>query len=221
MGELFADYGMRMVKSVSSPFPDCQMVFVIDGSHRLRLSQLPVGLWRGVILFMLTSSILTKASLEPLLNQARQHLERDDFLVPVLLLNVGAIAPVLTSLTVPPSIEERRAYVSQIGIRFRNLNQTILEAAVLMEAWFVMAKETPAATRVMPSKHPCRQEAIVLIGRNADNTRATQVIQPFTRASDKRLLWSKLPVTSYDQPTGTGTKPVGLLDDLFLANQKK
>jgi len=166
-------------------------------------------------------SILTKEMTEQLIKVARENLEKDGFLVPVLLLAVGVKAPLLLLLRdFPNTPEQKQAYFAKIGTQFRRLDQHIREAVSLTEGWMVLAQQAPAAMRIQPSQHPCRQEVLVLIGRDAANTRSTKVIQPFTRERTNKLTWSKPIMTVYNEPVQQENRVQGVLDDLFEANQR-
>ncbi len=66
----------------------------------------------------------------------------------------------------------------------------------------------------LPSQHPCRQETIGLVGRNADKTWTAFVFQQFTRNEHNAPVWSETKVMLSD--TGTdGVVADGLLDALF------
>jgi hypothetical protein len=170
---------------------------------------------------MNTASMLTKGIAESLLKVACENLERDGFLIPVLMLNInekGRLMHMLKAL--PNTPEQKQAYFAKIGAHYGYLGQLIREAVLLMESWMVQVQQAPAALRLRPSQHPCRQEVLMLIGRDAANSRSTQVIQPFTRDTTNKLVWSKPLMAIYDEPVKQGHSVQGLLDDLFLANQR-
>lgn len=170
---------------------------------------------------MNTASILTKEATARLLKIACENLARDGFLVPVLFLHLAAKAPLILELKeFPNTFLKKQAYFGTIGAHFGRLGQRIQEAVSLTEAWMVLAQQAPAAFRFPPSQHPSRQEILALIGRNAANTRSTQVIQPFARDASNQPLWSEPAIAAYNEPVGQGHRVQGLLDDLFLANQQ-
>lgn len=160
-------------------------------------------------------SILTQAVIEPLLKTARQNLVRDGFLIPLLLVDLAAVAPVIVPLDLPTTSEQKQRYFRQLGVQLGRGGHSLQAAVMLSESWFVNAQQAPAVSRFSPSRHPCRQEAIVIMGRNADNTRVTQVITPFVRAENKQLVWGTSPIAVYDEPVKAAGKPIGLLDYLF------
>lgn len=171
---------------------------------------------------MNTASLMTKEQTDPLLTAARENLKRDGFLVPVLLLKVGEKIPLLILPLAPPATpEQKQAYFARIGASYRRSGHLIQEAILIAESWLVQAHQAPAAFRFLPSQHPCRQEVLTLIGRNATNTRCIQVIQPFTRDTVNKPVWREATIALYNQPVGDGSHAQGLLDDLFLANQPR
>ncbi len=165
-------------------------------------------------------SILTQGVLEPLLRTARQNLARDGFLIPFLLVKFAATVPVIVPLDLPTTPEQKQRYFRQLGLQFGRGGQLMQAAVMLSESWFVNAQQAPAASRFLPSAHPCRQEAIMMVGRNADNTRATHVIAPFVRAGNHQPVWGAYPIAVYDEPVKAAGKSIGLLDYLFLANRR-
>ncbi len=170
---------------------------------------------------MNTVSILTIGRMGQLLLVAHQNREKDGFLVPVLLINVGAKAPLILELRdLPETPEQKQAYFAQIGTQFRRRGQHIREAIMLTEAWMVWAQEAPAALRFRPSQHPSRQEGLVLIGRNAANTHSAQLVEPFTRDAANQPVWGAPMLTFYDESVEKGHHTQGVLDDLFQANQQ-
>jgi len=101
-----------------------------------------------------------------------------------------------------------------LGKTIRSQKGAIKEAVLLCETWMVNAQEVPDATKYMPSQHPCRYEAIVLMGRNADKTRSVSVIQKFTRDEHNAPVWSE-PQVSIREAHTKGLVAKGLLDALF------
>jgi hypothetical protein len=166
-------------------------------------------------------SLLTKEMTERWLKAACENFERAGFLFPVLFLDVtekGRIIHMLTEL--PNTPEQKQAYFAKIGAQYWHQGQLIREAVLLMESWMVLVQESPGAFRMQPSQHPNRKEVLVLIGRDAANTRSTKVIQSFTREPTNKLTWSKPMITVYNEPVKQENRVQGLLDDLFEANQR-
>lgn len=166
------------------------------------------------------SSILTRPVLEPMLKAARENLMCDGYLMPILFVAVAAVAPVIVPLELPATAERKERYFRQLGAQFAASGQIIREAVMLSESWFVNAKQAPAASQVPPSRHPCRQEAIFLMGRNTDKSRNTYVIEPFTRDGNNQPVWEKRPFAVFNEPAEAARHVSGLLDYLFLANRR-
>jgi hypothetical protein len=164
-----------------------------------------------------TPSILAEAFGAPILTLARHNLEKDGKLAPVLFVKQPQRAPLLVGLTLPPEAEERQHYFLRLGHSLRQQGESVAEALLLMEGWFVSAQQGPLRFDRRPSQHPHRQEAIVLMGRNADHSRVTQVIQPFGRDAHGQPVWEERPLAVYNQPAGQGPQARGLLDYLFAA----
>lgn len=110
--------------------------------------------------------------------------------------------------------EFRIITISALGKEFRSQGIHIVEAVMLFEGWYLSAK-APDAHRTPPSQHPLRQEGLLIMGRNAANSRSTSVVQPFTRDDQNRPVWQELIVAEYNTPVTTSTRPIGLLDYLF------
>lgn len=170
---------------------------------------------------MHTPSILAKVFCEHIFTTARKNLEHDGFLAPVLFVNVGTSGPVIVPLKYSLSPQGKQRYFMELGIQFRILGQTILEAVMLMESWTVNAQTAPSVLRFPPSQHPSRQEAVVLLGRNATNTIVTFVMQVFTKGNNNHLVWGEMPMALYNKPAEMAARPSGLLDYLFVANQAR
>lgn len=160
-------------------------------------------------------SILEKKFVEVILQQARENLQKDGSLVPVLFLNLQDGQQALATLTqLPGTPEEKQLYFAEIGSTIRQGGQNIDEAVFLSESWYVdMQKGGNLA--LPPRQHPQRQEAIMLVGRNADRSRFTMVVQPFGRDRRNRPVFGKIELASYNQAADREAPPVGLLDYLF------
>lgn len=98
----------------------------------------------------------------------------------------------------------RRSQFSALGKQFPDTT----EAVFICETWFVRADTTVDAFKVMPSEHPCRQEAIILAGRNRSNTQCVGIVKPFFMI-EQEFFW-RPPVMSVTP----GTAPCPL-DHIF------
>jgi hypothetical protein len=123
----------------------------------------------------------------------------------------------LSTLGPGDTFEERQQAMRRLRQQVSAAGAVIREAVMLLETWYLDAKD--AGTRlktVAPSQHRARKEAIVIVGRDANQTRTTMVMQPFSRDADKRLVWGAPPVAYYNQPPGKDHHFTGLLDYLFF-----
>lgn len=169
----------------------------------------------------MTKSILQEGFIHSILETARPSLEKDGSLAPVLFVDTGAPEVGVGLLSLANTLEEREAEFLRIGAQFRARQETIHEAVFLSEGWVVRPQEAPGGLRLPPSQHPCRQEAIVIVGRNAKATCHTCVVQPFNRNAANQPVWRELSLATYNEPVEKGKRAVGLLDYLFEANQRR
>ena len=168
---------------------------------------------------MQKKSMLGKEYIERLLAIAKTNLKRDGRLAPVLFFKFTGGERTTCLPDLPEGSAERQACFADLGASLHRAGKTICEAVFLAEGWFVDVKKTGAALTVAPSQHPQRQEAIVIIGRDASGERLSSVIQPFTRRGEDRPVWEKLAMASYNTTPETGLRTAGLLDCLFAANR--
>jgi hypothetical protein len=159
------------------------------------------------------SNLLKEATLLDLLNKERSTLELNGAIQPMLYMELSIHKWIICPLEMPDNSVEKYRMFQTIGNDVREQDGAIKNAVLCCETWIVMAKEAPDATKYMPSQHPCRQEAIVLVGRNADKTRSALVIQTFTRDEHNAPVWSEPQVIISDSPQDLAAK--GLLDALF------
>ena len=164
---------------------------------------------------MQTKSILTHTFVKSALQTAKLFLEGNGDLAPLLFVDYASGKGDRIRMVMPDTYEQKRDAFTALGEHLRNTDGPISEALLIMEGWFVSGKDAPDVTAMRPSQHPKRQEAIVLVGRNAANSRQTSVVQPFTRNGDNRPEWDKHPIASYNQPVQPGYRAEGLLDYLF------
>lgn len=159
------------------------------------------------------SFLLEKATLLTLLGDGRRDIEGTGSLQPLLFMEISNGKGIICPLEMPNDSAVKYRMFQAIGKKVHAEEGTIKDAVLLTETWIVMAKEAPDATKYMPSQHPCRQEAIVLVGRNADKTRSAIVIQTFTRDEHNAPVWSEPQVIISDSPQDLAAE--GLLDALF------
>ena len=166
---------------------------------------------------MTTKTILGQRLGEAQLRAAKQHLEREGVLQPLLYVLIAGDTALEMPLTLPDTPEMKAKYFFGIGRQLDERGFQPREAVLVSESWFVAVQQAPAAIDFPPSKHPSRQEAIVLIGRSADNRRFTQVVQPFTRDKHNRPVWQAMPMAVYDETQTPDKGSAGLLDTFFEA----
>ena len=160
-------------------------------------------------------SILAQEFVETILAAAKENMKEYGSLVPALFLHLESGERVIFSLRLPGTPEEKQAYFTALGLSIRLAGQRIHEALFVSEAWYVEVREEGAAFDVAPSQHPERKEVISIAGRNAQRTRLTFLLQPFSRDSQNQPVFEPLILAQYNAPVDTGYQPVGLIDHLF------
>lgn len=161
-------------------------------------------------------SILAKESITAILQMARENLRRDGAVAPVLFLRLENSENGIVPLVLPATTEEKEAYFEGLGRACRQAGQNIQEALFVSETWFVMAeKEERLSLDVAPSRHPRRKEAITVVGRNAERTRFSFVVQPFYRDPQNHPIFGRPALEQYDISPAQGAQPIGVLDYLF------
>lgn len=186
-----------------------------QAKHTLRLPRISSFHRKGVILLMSMRSILVKPEIDKLMQIAKQCAEHGHPFQQVLILHVAGDQLLYMPLTLQGDAEAKASQLLILGRQLYERGLTPSEAVLLCESWFVNMQEAPAAMEFAPSEHPARQEAIVAIGRSADNRRYSQVLQPFTRDKDNRPVWQPIPMAMYDEERESGDGPTGILDFLF------
>jgi hypothetical protein len=184
-------------------------------STRLICPTLAVFRRKGVILTIPQTSLLAKPAIDMVLRSAKACLAQDGYLAPALFLRMEDGNTMIFPLMLPDDFEQKVNHFLILGRRLQEDHLAPTEAVFLSESWFVNVQDTSAATQFAPSKHPARQEAIVAIGRSADNRRFTQVVQPFTRDKGNHPVWLPIPLAQYNSERLPHEGPVGLLDYLF------
>lgn len=151
-------------------------------------------------------SLLSKESIEKVLNGARENLSQDGHVAPVLLVRFESGEERAVFLRHFPEVSGRKwAYLARLGVALRRTEGKFQEAVLVTESWFVQPKgEEQDLGQSAPSEHSDRREAIFVAGRDADKSRFSLVLQPFGR----RLADSDL-------------RMEGILDSLFAEPEKK
>ena len=158
--------------------------------------------------------LLEKKVLLNLLKDGRTSIEESGTLRPMLFIEMSNGAGIICPLMMPDESEEKYQMFYTLGKQIRSKLGSFQNAVTMLETWTVNAKEAPDATKYPPSQHPCRQEAIVLIGRNADKTCSAIVIQTFTKDEHNAPVWSE-PQVMISDIGEEGVVAKGLLDALF------
>ena len=158
--------------------------------------------------------ILEKEVLLDLLKDGRTSLEESGTLRPMLFIELSNGEGIISPLQMPDESDEKYRMFYEIGRQIRLKFGAIQNAVTMSETWTVYANEAPDATKYPPSQHPCRREAILLVGRNADKTRSACVIQTFTRDEHNAPVWSEPQVMISDSGK-EGTVTQGIIDALF------
>lgn len=171
---------------------------------------------RGEHLSAEEESILSQEFVEGILKQAKENLQNDGTLVPMLFLRFKEGEGGMMPLDLPDTHAERKMYFTAIGRSFLAEGKNLDEALFLSETWYVEAEKDERLTLdVAPSEHPRRREAITIVGRDAPRTRYTMVIQTFGRDRHHQPVFGPPTLADYNV-FGTPTSgPVGLLDHLF------
>lgn len=181
----------------------------------------------SIVAFLMTpfyrpTSILTQAHMTSLLAIAQANVEKGHHLLAMLFVQSRGVrgqAVGLPLADLPADAAQRALYFAALGAQLKREIGDIEAAIFLNEAWWTPVAAGQPIGNVTPSQHPDRCEAILLVGRNADNSHHSLLLQPFTRDRLQNPVWSKTRLESYGQPGQL--KAVGLLDLLFQANQGK
>jgi hypothetical protein len=161
-------------------------------------------------------TILGQEFVEDILKQAKQNLKEDGSVAPMLFMRLQNGDNGILPLALPATHEEREDYFTAIGLTFLSAGKMIHEALLLSETWYVQADQNQRLPLdVAPSQHPKRREAITIVGRDAERTRYTMVVQVFGRDRHQRPVFEPLAVAEYNTIGGLASGPVGLLDHLF------
>ncbi len=160
-------------------------------------------------------SILTKTFIEPLLKIAQQNLAEDGYLQVMLFLNLKGKGVKTYGLQMPNNNLGRQQVLNQLRQELSANGETIQEALILMDTWYIDGKDAQDGLHTLPSQHPERQEAIAIVGRDARNAKTSMVMQPYTRDEDGQLVWDASGTRIYGQSSKEVSAP-GLVDWLFV-----
>lgn len=147
---------------------------------------------------------------------ASENLRKDGFLQSVLFLRLQSGERGILPLELPNTHEEKEIYFARLGISIEGAGKAIDEALFLSESWYVSQDDAQGFPNLSPSQHPNRREAIIVVGRNALETRQAFVIQTFDRDAQNRPVLGEVEVEEYqDEESRIDKRAVGLLDYLF------
>jgi hypothetical protein len=163
----------------------------------------------------LSDSILAQGFIDQMMAIARQNLERDGRLTTVIFLRFEDRVIHVVNVDLPETADERYTAIRRLGRQLRCHGQ-LQEAVMLMDSWYVAGEDMAEGLPTLPSRHHDRQQAILAVGRNADNSRMSLVVQPYRTDEPKGWIWPKPVITYYDQPADDTNRAEGLLDDLFI-----
>ena len=158
-------------------------------------------------------SILDREFVETLLTIAQENLKSQGSLLPALFLDLESGERAMISPELPSTSEERKLMFSALGLSIHLSGQRIREALFVSEVWFVTDEDAPLEGP--PAEHPNRREAISIMGRDAGNTRATYLLQPFTRNQQNQPVFGKKEFEGYNAPTDKSPQRLDLVDALF------
>ena len=142
-------------------------------------------------------------------------------LQPRLYVHIAGDSTLEMPLCLPDAPEEKARYFFALGRQLHGRGLQPCEAVAVPESWIVNIQQAPAAMNFPTSQHPARQEAIVLIGRNTEGNRYSQVVQPLTRDKAKQPVWQPLMIANDHEPWASGHGAVGLLDYFIDAMSMK
>lgn len=164
-----------------------------------------------------SDSILSRDFIRAVLLGAGANLERDGFLQPVLFLRMQNGKRGIVALDLPEAHPEKEIYFAELGLFIARKSGLLDEAVFVSESWYVSPTGEDALAPLSPSRHPQRKEAIMVSGRNVQETREAFVIQTFGRDDQNRPVPGPIMVEEYhEQPDDEpGLHAVGLLDYLF------
>lgn len=160
------------------------------------------------------SVIFGKTALFDLLKDARKTLEENGTVKPMLFLELSNGAGFITALQMPGEQKLKYRMFQEIGETIQLCGVAIEDAILLTETWIVPLTEATDVDKDISSQHPCRQQAIALIARNAARTHVAIVIQTFSIDEHNAPVWSEPRVIISDSPK-TEMASLGPLDALF------
>lgn len=158
-------------------------------------------------------SLLTREYAQSILQIEKEFLVKGQSCVPkmLIMLHSGKMG-ILSIPEMGSDSSEKRLVFNMLGQKLRAEKGSIKEAILIAESWTVKAS-APGFSKFAPSKHPAREEAIVIVGRNEDKSCSLTIIQPFGRDKKEKPIWQE-PIISVSGEGGYSHE--GILDDFFI-----
>ncbi len=158
-----------------------------------------------------SDSILARQVIDSILHDAKRSLAEDRSLVPMLFLQTANGKRVMSPLPLRASHQQKVVYFTRLGIALEREGVTISEAVL------VSVKPYPTVlSDDISNPSPDRPEALVVVGRNAEKTRQSVVIQPFIRDLERVPLFGEMAVAQYNLTNNEShPRATGVLDYLF------
>lgn len=159
-------------------------------------------------------SILSRDTVETILQGARENLSAHGSLVATLFLKLNDGQRAIIPLSMPETSEDKQMYFSVLGLSVRETGRNVHEAILISESWYVAPTdgEYPDAP---PSEHPDRKEAITLAGRDSLGLQFVFAIQPFHRDEHDQPVFEELDLQHFGDDLDKNLYSTGLLDFLF------
>ena len=170
----------------------------------------------------MSQSILDDTAFQETLERAKENLKRNGAVAPVIILLTDKGERILVQIDLPGSAYERQKQLTNLGFLLAGKGIVVDEAVMIIETWIVSSKAEKDLLKVVPSQHPQRKEAIVLVGRNASKSRSGMLIQPFTRGIKGEPVWEKVEAfMPKGSPKTSDGNFQGLIDYMFVQDRIK
>lgn len=165
---------------------------------------------------MTNRSIMNKRNMNVLMHSAKRALTDDASIVSRVVILTAADLVCNAILKLSDFTENKARYWASAGRRLREYGHQPFEAVLICKSeWIKDVQDIPAATKVTLGWLPQDHEAIVAIGRSADNHRLSQVIQPYKWDKVNSLVWLPSPLATYNTARGIGDRFIPILDYLL------
>ncbi len=165
-------------------------------------------------------SILNADNIQNILKIAKENVERNGALQPVVFLHLTSGEHLVTPFDTSGTSQDKIIAMARIGFSLAKQGKAVAEAIMLAEGWFVSQMDGKLDLTTPPSEQPQRREAIVLVGRNASRSRVSSVLQPFTR-NGNGIVWQEMELVAFNEPPAAKLELAGLLDFLFVDEQMR